>query len=302
MNFNPDRDIPDLSNKTIVVTGSSDGLGKESVYQLSKHSPTHLYLAARNQSKAEAAITEIKSKLPNANVEFLQLDLSSFDSIKAAAKTFNAGNRRLDILMNNAGVMACPPGQTKEGYEIQMGTNHVGHALFTTLLLPTLKETAKEPGSDVRIINLSSGAHQRANDYRLSEAKTEMKSVSTFQRYAYSKVANIHWNRELAKRNPEIKCVAVHPGVVHTNLLTGATQSFPIFKWPMMMISRFGFVTVQQGAYNQLWAATAPKDKVKTGTYYVPVAVEGRDSAFAKDDKAAAELWAWTEEQLKGHV
>ena len=304
MSFNPDRDIPVLSNKTILVTGGSDGLGKESLYQLSKHSPSRIYLAARNKVKAENAIAEIKSKVPNANVEFLQLDLASFDSIKSAAKTFDGANERLDILMNNGGVMAVPPGQTKEGYEIQFGTNHVGHALFTTLLLPKLKATAKEPGSDVRIINLSSGAHRRAptTGYRFNEMKTEMKSISTFERYSWSKLANIHWNRELATRNPDITCVAIHPGVVQTNLMSGPYQSFPLFSLPMKAVSRLFFKTVEQGAYNQLWAATAPKDKVKTGTYYVPVAAEGQDTPLARDDKEAAGLWSWTEEQLKGHV
>ena len=119
-------------------------------------------LAARTQSKAEAAIAEIKQTVPNGKVSFLQLDLGSLAAVKKAADEFKARSDRLDILINNAGIMAVPWSMTEDGYEIQFGTCHMGHALFTELLLPTLLKTAEEPGSDVRIINLSSEAHNMA--------------------------------------------------------------------------------------------------------------------------------------------
>jgi len=301
MSFNPDKDIPDLSGKVILVTGGNIGLGKESIYQLSKHNPAHIYLAARTKAKADAAIAELKAQVPSANISFLELDLASFASIRQAASTFNAASDRLDILMNNAGIMACPPGLTKEGYEIQFGTNHMGHALLTKLLLPKLKATAKEPNSDVRIVNLSSGAHNWApkTGYSLAHNKTDLASTSTWARYSLSKLANIHFNRELARRNPDIKCVAVHPGGVHTNLTSGPQATYPLLAGLIGFVAKWVTVSVQKGAWNQLWAATS-KD-AKTGTYYCPVGLEGMDSRLAKDEKLCKELWEWTEKELEGH-
>ncbi|KAK4694543.1 hypothetical protein P7C71_g3055, partial [Lecanoromycetidae sp. Uapishka_2] len=149
--FNADSDIPDLSGKTILVTGNN-GIGEASCRQFAKHN-AHVYLAARTPSKAESAIAEIKKETPDANITFLELDLASLASVKRTAETFNASSDRLDVLLNNAGVMALPASTTKDGYEIQFGTNHVGHALFTKLLMPTLQRTAEEKGSDVRIVN-----------------------------------------------------------------------------------------------------------------------------------------------------
>ncbi|KAI9872796.1 MAG: hypothetical protein M1823_008080, partial [Watsoniomyces obsoletus] len=141
--FNPSTDIPSLKDKVILVTGGNIGLGYESILQLSQHSPAHIYLAARSEPKAVAAIKSLRDAVPNGPpISFLPLDLSSFASIKSASKSFTSSNSRLDILINNAGIMACPPGLTSEGYELQFGTNHLGHALLTHLLLPTLRKTA----------------------------------------------------------------------------------------------------------------------------------------------------------------
>lgn len=136
-------------------------------------------MGARSQSKAEAAIQEINATLPAESrslIKFLECDLTSFDSIKTAAKQFLAENDRLDILINNAGVMACPESLTKDGFEIQIGTNHFGHALLTKLLLPTLQETAKTaPKGSVRIVNLSSAAEAFApkpDGIKLDHVKT----------------------------------------------------------------------------------------------------------------------------------
>ncbi|KAF3360644.1 Histone H2A [Verticillium dahliae VDG1] len=180
VSFNPDKDIPDLSGRVILVTGGNIGIGKETVLQLSKHKPARIYLAARTESKAQAAIDEIRKTVPNAApISFLSLDLTSFDSIKKAAAEFLSKEDRLDILINNAGIMATPNGTTKEGYEIQFGTNHVGHALLTNLLLPTLKRTAAatSPPRDVRIVNISSLLENTApptNPYDFAKLKTDL--------------------------------------------------------------------------------------------------------------------------------
>lgn len=165
--FEPDRDIPDLSGKVILVTGANSGIGRETALQLAKHNPSRIFVGARSQAKAEEAIEQIKQALPDTassvSLTFLQLDLSSFQSIKSAVETFRASSDRLDILINNAGIMATPPGQTEEGYEIQFGTNHMGHALLTRLLLPILKQTVStEANADVRVIFLSSALESNA--------------------------------------------------------------------------------------------------------------------------------------------
>ena len=185
--FDADQDIPDISSKVIVVTGGNSGVGKESVLQLSKHRPAKLYLTARSKAKYDAAIEDIKKANPEAeaNIIFLELDLASFASVKTAASTILTENDRLDVLMNNAGVMALPPGLTKEGYEIQFGTNHMGHALLTKLLMPLLLKTAEQPDSDVRIINVSSGAHGVApkGGFLPETVTTTMEKYHTYTRY-----------------------------------------------------------------------------------------------------------------------
>lgn len=298
------------------MTGGNIGLGRETIHQLAKHNPHRIYLAARSRSKAEATIKEINQTLApddktQSLIQFLECDLTSFESIKSAAKSFRAENDRLDILMNNAGIMACPPGVTKEGYEIQFGTNHVGHALLTQLLLPTLRDTAQR-GIDVRVVNLSSAGERMAPrggiDFDSLKSPTA-NDKNTWTRYGQSKLANIHHARGLAKRYPELTAVSVHPGVIHTNLANGPIASYGgwLIEKPIRFISWLFTKPVSQGALNQIWAATAPLAKnnngvgVKTGTFYWPVGVENKDTAMAKNDELTEKLWEWTEKELKGH-
>ena len=218
--FDPSKDMPDLTGKVVIVTGGNTGLGLESCLKIAARNPAHLYLAARTASKADKAIAEVKKVAPGVSISHLSLDLASFPSIANAAKTVLANSDRLDILLNNAGVMALPPGLTEQGYEIQFGTNHVGHALFTHLLMPRLLETAQKPGADVRIVNLSSMGHQLASKEGIvfNELKTTMEPRITWTRYGQSKLANILFTKELAKRYPSITSVSVHPGVIKTDV------------------------------------------------------------------------------------
>lgn len=301
--FNPETNIPDLSSKTIIVTGGNVGLGKETVLQLAKHHPQRLYLAARSKSKGDAAIDEILSKVPQANVTFLELDLSSFSSVTRAAETVLHENDRLDILINNAGIGSIPPGLTTDGYEIQFGTNHMGHALLTKLLMPLLSSTAAQPDSDVRIINLTSVAHVMAPKGGLlpSACTTEMRHLDTFKRYAHSKLANILFTKELARRYPAIKSVAIHPGRVKTTFTDTWTSSG---QWSLILLALyisdpFIAVDVKQGALNQLWAATALD--VQSGSYYSPVGKAGGESGYAKDEALAKTLWEWQEAEFAKH-
>lgn len=315
--FNADNDIPDLSGKTIVVTGGNDaphlsaiglsanpytgnnGIGEVCCRQFAKHN-AHVYLAARMPSKAESAIAEIKKAVPTANITFLELDLASLASVKKAAETFKSSSDRLDVLLNNAGVMALPAQVTKEGYEIQFGTNHLGHALFTKLLMPTLQRTAEEKDSDVRIVNLSSAAHKWApkGGLALKDAISDMSAYLTWVRYGQSKLANVLFTRELAKRYPNIRSMVVHPGPIDTGLPLGFMGSHP---WLAFVASpvRYFLKTPQEGALTSLFACTSPE--AKSGQYYEPVAKASAGSANSRDPKLVSELWEWTEAELAKH-
>jgi NAD(P)-dependent dehydrogenase (short-subunit alcohol dehydrogenase family) len=297
--FNPDKDIPDLSSKTIIVTGGNIGLGKETVLQLSKHNPFKLYLAARSRAKFDTAMKDILKANPSAetSVSFLELDLASFASIKRAADTVLTSSPRLDLLINNAGVMALPPGLTEDGYEIQFGTNHMGHALLTKLLMPLLLKTANEPGSDVHIVNLTSAGEGLApkGGFLPEKAITKMESHHSYVRYGHSKLANVLFAKELAKRYPNIKSVSVHPGRVQTNLLNHFFENMTFTSVFQKTYDFFDSVSVEKGVYNQLWAAVVDKDKVKNGEYYAPVGKGGGQSAAGKDMALAAKLWEWQE-------
>ena len=227
----------------------NNGLGLETCRQLAKHN-ANIYLAARTSSKAESAIADIKGTAPNANITFLELDLASLESVKRAADTFNAKSDQLLVLINNAGVMALPASTTKEGYEIQFGTNHIGHFLFTKLLMPTLQRTA---GS--RIVNLSSEGHRLPpkGGLALKDAHSNMASYSTWVRYGQSKLANILFTRELTKRYPAIKSVVLHPGGIDTGLSLGFQKANPWFAACVRPIAALFLTTVQKGALTQLF-------------------------------------------------
>ena len=242
-------------------------------------------------------MADVKKAIPTANITFLPLDLASFDSISAAAKSFTGQSQRLDILMNNAGVMALPPGTTQEGYEVQFGTNHVGHALLTRLLLPTLLATAKQPGSDVRIINLTSEGHRMAPSGGLKLDKENLDHQNTWARYGHSKLANILFTRELAERYPSITSVAVHPGIIKTDLYVPNQNSSIIMRCGLMVFSPL-MKTLESGAYNQLWAATTKKGELSNGAYYTPVGSKSNGSGYAQDKKLSKQLWEWTEKEL----
>lgn len=277
-------------------------MGKEAALQFAKHKPSQILIGSRSEEKARAAIAEIVESVPGAQLTPIQLDLASLASVKAAANKVLAATPRLDVLMNNAGIMAVPPETTVDGYEIQFGTNHMGHALLTKLLMPLLLKTAEQPncGSDVRIVTLTSHSHTRAPEggidfSKLRSADTESLPLT---KYGVSKLANILHVKQLAKRYPSIKVVAIHPGMVHTNLSTTMRQSF-MLAWVLMpIISYFSAVGIDQGVLNQLWGATSAE--VESGQYYEPVGVGGNGSPSTEDAELAEKLWTWTEKELEG--
>lgn len=302
--FDPLHDIPDLSGRVALVTGGNTGLGKETLLQLAKHNPSRLYLAARTPSKAEAAIRDIKAVVPDANITFLQLDLASLKSVKEASDTLLASPDRLDLLINNAGIMAQAKGLASDGYEVQFGTNHVGHALLTKRLLPILQKTSQQPGSDVRVVSLSSAGHKSATQGGIAfpAATTSMADYSTFARYSQSKAANILFASELARRHPGITSVSCHPGVIDTELSTAYRSSNGwkgvAFGAVLVLIGK----SLSEGAKNQLWCATGRG--VVSGRFYFPIGAVHAGRGFPDDRALGKQLWGWTEDELvkKGYA
>lgn len=252
------------------------------------------------------AIADVKSSVPSARIVHLPLDLTSFASVKHAAEQFQAKESRLDILINNAGIMMTPYSLTKDGYESQFGTNHMGHALLTKLLLPTLEATSKLPDSDVRIINLSSMGHRfapRPEGIIFDQPELEKRMTST--RYGQSKLANILFTRELARRYPDIVSVAVHPGVIITDLYASLQASW-FFRLGLVVYKFLAaylpghFRDARGGALCQTWAAAgAKREELVSGEFYVPVGAVGRTSKKAKDDGLAKKLWEWTDGEFE---
>lgn len=223
-----------------------------------------------------------------------------------AAEGFLKQTDRLDILMCNAGIMCAPLGLTTDGYEVHFGTNHLGHALLIKKLLPLLAKTSQlQPNPDVRIVLLTSlGFTVHPKGGIVFDGLKTVQNFSwffgSFTRYGQSKLANLLYARELARRFPQITTLAVHPGVASTGLvrddisLTDKLLVYGLAWWQM--------VTPEQGAYSQLWAAAGDVSKAVNGQIYEPVGVlSTRLDETAKDDKLAERLWDWTEKELENY-
>ncbi|KAF5264998.1 hypothetical protein FOXYS1_4185 [Fusarium oxysporum] len=292
--FNP-KYMPSLEGKVILVTGATAGLGKESVLQFAHHNPQRIYLCGRDLQKSQLAAQYIKHHVPSASIRLLHLDLGSFASVKEAARIVLSECERLDILMLNAGIMFVPLGRTADGYEIQFGTNHMGHALLTKLLIPLLNKTTRIPGSDVRVVCLASHGHVYLNKggIKYDTLKTDGESVGLYQCYYQSKLANILWARQLAKKFPHFTVSAIDPGLVNTELLVKATGMV----WYLYAVVRCMLITpVAKGVRNQLWASVSKG--VVSGEYYEPVGKHGLATEEGRDDKLVEKLWEWTESEL----
>jgi len=290
------EDIPDLTGKVIIVTGGNAGIGKETTKALLAHN-AKVYIAVRNEEKAKSTITELKEQTGK-EAYFLKLDLADLKSVKSSAEEFISKEKELHVLFNNAGVMATPIEQlTAQGYDLQFGTNVLGHFYFTKLLLPTLLATAKtSPDGRVRIVNTSSVAHELSsgidfNTFKEGPARTKKGTQSL---YCQSKLGNIQLSNEFAHRYGDqgIVSTSVNPG----NIKTDITQNIGLFEY-------FILVTVQYspsfGALSQLWAGTSPQGAELNGKYVIPWARVREATPAANDAKQSAELWTWLEEQVK---
>lgn len=291
-------DIPSQSGRVAVITGANTGLGFETAKALAEKQAT-VVLACRNQAKADEAKTQLKNDVPGASVEVVVLDLSDLDSVQVAARQIRQAHPRLDLLLNNAGVMWTSQAKTQDGFELQFGTNHLGHFAFTGLLLDCL---SRVPGS--RIVTVSSIAH-RTGAIHFDNPQLD-KNYGRQKAYSQSKLANLlftyHLNERLRAADSETIAVAAHPGVSRTELGRHAPAPFRLVD---ETFGRFFLQTSLTGALATLRAATDPE--VAGGEYYGPrgfMEFHGHptrvtSNATSRDAETAQRLWALSE-QLTG--
>ncbi|KAI0131808.1 hypothetical protein BJ170DRAFT_611428 [Xylariales sp. AK1849] len=298
VSFNAAQDIPSLAGKVILITGGSAGVGKQTALDLAKHNPSQLWIAARSAQKSNAVIDEIKAVSPKLSARFLELDLSSFDSIKSAARSFLKSAPRLDILIANAGLMGGPASFSEQGHEMTIAVNHVGHALLIKLLTPLLLKTTSEKGSDVRVVILSSRGHAFGRrDIIFDSLKNAHSDVSIIDRYCQAKLANLVYARGMAEHYPQFITVAINPGDVKTGLYGNGSLGLKMNIISTILLP-FIAISVEDGAKNSLWAATAKG--VESGEYYEPVGISGKADKRSQRKELTTKLWDWTEKELQG--
>jgi NAD(P)-dependent dehydrogenase (short-subunit alcohol dehydrogenase family) len=285
------NDIPDQTGRTAVVTGANTGIGLETARMLAEKG-ANVVLACRDLGKAKAALEVIVAKKPAGKVTVEALDLSDLDAVSAFAKAFAVAHERLDLLINNAGVMVPPLGRTKQGHELQLGTNHLGHFALTGHLLPLLERTE---GS--RVVVVSSTA-QSAGSIDFDDLDWKRRSYSPWRAYGQSKLANMMFALELARRlaaaGSKVRVTAAHPGYTATDLqrTSGLARLFnPLFA-----------MKPPEGALPTLRAATDPA--AESGSYWGPSGVfelggppaPAKIPGRARDEAVAARLFDVSEE------
>ena len=289
----------DLSGKTILVTGGTSGLGKESARALAARGG-HIIVTARDLDKAQQVVKEIQQST-GATIEVEQLELGSFASIRACAERLLARAEKIDILLNNAGVMACPYMQTEDGFELQFGANHLGHFLLTCLIAPQIAEGG-------RVVCLSSTGHQ-LSPVDFDDIGFEARDYNSWIAYGQSKTANalfaVGLNARLAARG--IEAFSVHPGVIQTELSRHLTEE-DVERFTVAIESGGLTVkTVEQGAATQVFAATAPELSGEGGAYLsncviCPIDDEAQSDevvrSYAVDVRLADKLWRISEEMV----
>jgi NAD(P)-dependent dehydrogenase (short-subunit alcohol dehydrogenase family) len=293
-------DIPDQSGRLAVVTGSNSGLGAVTARELARAGAT-VVIACRNTDKGEQAASSIRSAVPSADLSVERLDLADLSSVREFAQRTGADRGRLDLLVNNAGVMAPPRRLTADGFESQFGTNHLGHFALTGLLMPSLL-AAQRP----RVVTLSSGVH-RMGSIRFDDLQWDH-GYNNWRAYSQSKLANLMFCFELARRaaaaGTDLTSVAAHPGYAATNLQFAGPA-----KWYerafMVAGNKLIAQSAEMGALPSLYAATVPD--LPSGSFAGPDGfMEGRGhphvvtgASRAYDREAWTRLWE-VSEQLTG--
>ncbi len=276
----------DANDKTIVITGANTGIGRVVAVKLAR-AGARLVLACRSRERTEAALEEIRA-LGQAEPVFVKLDLGSLASVREAAAEILEVTDSIDVLINNAG-LATVKGVTEDGYELHFGVNHLGHFLLTRLLLERLKASGPS-----RVVTVASRAHKRTRRGLVFEDLREpAKSATGFEEYAASKLANVLFSAELARRleGAEVGTYAVHPGVVATEIWRNLPRLMQPLVKPFMW-------TPEQGAYSTLRCAASPEAADETGLYYDEKGRVKRPSQLGRDDELAKKLWEFSEEAV----
>jgi retinol dehydrogenase-13 len=256
-----------LSGKAFVVTGANSGIGLVTARQLALQGAT-VVMGCRRTQEGERVAAAIRNEIPHANLEVHALDLGDLHSVQSFAREVNMRHPKLQGLVNNAGIMNTPFGRTKDGFETQFGTNHLGHFLLTELLLDALKA-----GAPSRIINLSSSFHEyamgRKGEIHFDDLNYEHRRYDGWEAYAQSKLANLLHAKELARRleGSGVTCASVNPGWVRTNLVR-----VPLPMWVQNLITPLlrmaGMIEPWEGAQTTLHALLAPEVAQQSGAYY----------------------------------
>lgn len=279
------NNIEDQTGKVAIVTGSSSGIGYETARVLAEKNAA-VVIAVRNIAKGNTAAEKIKAGYAGADVTVMQLDLANLESVRKFANNFKKDYARLDMLINNAGVMMPPYSKTSDGFELQMGTNHLGHFALTGLLLDLIRGT-----EGARIVNVSSMAHKNGK-LDFDDLNWENRSYKKMRAYGDSKIANIYFTYSLQERlggDTDVKVTASHPGWTATDL----QRHVGLFEF----LNRFLAQGIDIGALPTLYAATAPD--VKGGDYFGPAGfmeMKGypkkvESNKLSQDKEIAAKLW-----------
>ena len=283
--------IPDQTGRRVIVTGATSGIGKEAARVLAGKNAS-VIIAARNIQKAKKVADEIRQEFPKADVIVRELDLSKLALIATFSQSILAEFDQLDVLINNAGIMACPYSKTADGFEIQMGTNHLSHFALTGQLLPLLQAT-----DNSRVVNVSSMAHTMGN-INFSDLSWEPRKYSTWRAYGDSKLANLYFTYELARKlqgsDKSPRVTAAHPGWTATELQRHSGSS--------NFLNRFLAQGIDMGALPTLRAGF--DNDAQSGDYFGPsgfmemrgTPVKVKSNERSQNPDAAAKLWQRSEE------
>ncbi|KAL6489022.1 hypothetical protein MHYP_G00027630 [Metynnis hypsauchen] len=274
-----------LDGKTALITGANTGIGKETARDLARRG-ARVVMACRDLTRAENAAEEIQRTTGNGNVVIRHLNLASLYSVREFAKDFLATEERLDILINNAGVMMCPKWITEDGYETQLAVNHLGHFLLTNLLLDLLKSSTPS-----RVVTVSSIAHG-GGKIDFDDLFFDKRPYNSLVSYKQSKLANVLFSRELARRmrGTGVTSYSLHPGVIRTELGRHVECGHPLLKTVLSLPCILLMKTPWQGAQTTIYCAVTEGLESKSGCYFSDC-VEREPSPEGKDDEVARRLW-----------
>ncbi|HUF83331.1 MAG TPA: SDR family oxidoreductase [Acidimicrobiia bacterium] len=285
----PDRD---MDGKVVVITGGNTGIGKEAAVGLARAGAT-VVITSRNAERGEAALQDVQERSGRTDVSVMDLDLASFASIRRFATELLDRYDHLDVLLNNAGLVLSERTETEQGFETTFGVNHLGHFLLTQLLLDRLEAN---PGG-ARVVNVSSVAHKGARRGLDFDDLQSRRGYSAMNVYGKSKLANIYFTRELARRvGNGVTANAVHPGFVRSEFARGGDTGI-LYSVGVRLGAPFA-ISPEKGARTLVYLASSPEVDGVTGGYFYKCAPASISRA-AQDDDAARRLWDVSEELIK---